>query len=361
LTYGYPTNSNKLTQVTDAMTSQTYTSKDFKDRSAVAYTYDDNDNLKTNADKKITSIKYNHLNLPSEIIFEGTTGKILYDYDAEGNKLKQRVYTNTTLSSTTDYVGEFVFANNALDYIGHEEGRVVYEADLPIYEFNIKDHLGNVRQVLRPAMVSGFMATMEVASSGEEEQNFSQLSETKQSGVEHNVTKKVNQVALKVFSFKNDGWISHSQSERLIKDIAVGEVRVQRKKNGDWNLATLEPMHRNMVVAYEFPKLLSEYQNRTVLDSTFAKGHAFGWGDFYGNGRFQIVAGWRVPNNEENIGIKIYLPNVESFSKSSSYRIDKSGMASEDLQVADLNGDGKPEIIASGRSTNNLRIYWNKN
>jgi hypothetical protein len=35
-------------------------------------------------------------------------------------------------------------------------------------------------------------------------------------------------------------------------------------------------------------------------------------------------------------------------------------MACEDLQIADLNGDGKPDIIASGRSTNNLRIYWNK-
>ena len=40
--------------------------------------------------------------------------------------------------------------------------------------------------------------------------------------------------------------------------------------------------------------------------------------------------------------------------------IDQDGMACEDLKVADLDGDGKKDIIAAGRSTKNLRIYWNK-
>jgi hypothetical protein len=35
-------------------------------------------------------------------------------------------------------------------------------------------------------------------------------------------------------------------------------------------------------------------------------------------------------------------------------------MACENLKVADLNDDGKPDIIAAGRATNNLKIYWNK-
>ena len=35
-------------------------------------------------------------------------------------------------------------------------------------------------------------------------------------------------------------------------------------------------------------------------------------------------------------------------------------MACEDLKIADLNGDGKPDIIASGRATKNLVIYWNE-
>jgi len=40
--------------------------------------------------------------------------------------------------------------------------------------------------------------------------------------------------------------------------------------------------------------------------------------------------------------------------------VDDGGMAAEDLTVADLNGDGKPEIIAVGRATANVKIYWNE-
>jgi hypothetical protein len=35
-------------------------------------------------------------------------------------------------------------------------------------------------------------------------------------------------------------------------------------------------------------------------------------------------------------------------------------ITTEDLTVADLNADGKPDIIAAGRATKNLMIYWNK-
>jgi hypothetical protein len=40
--------------------------------------------------------------------------------------------------------------------------------------------------------------------------------------------------------------------------------------------------------------------------------------------------------------------------------IDAGGMAAEDLTVADLDADGRPDIIASGRRTANVRIYWNR-
>jgi hypothetical protein len=40
--------------------------------------------------------------------------------------------------------------------------------------------------------------------------------------------------------------------------------------------------------------------------------------------------------------------------------VDDGGMATEDLVVADLNGDKRPDIVASGRATRNVRIYWNE-
>jgi len=40
--------------------------------------------------------------------------------------------------------------------------------------------------------------------------------------------------------------------------------------------------------------------------------------------------------------------------------IDAGGMATEDLTVADLDGDGRPDIAASGRRTSNVKIYFNR-
>ncbi len=40
--------------------------------------------------------------------------------------------------------------------------------------------------------------------------------------------------------------------------------------------------------------------------------------------------------------------------------LEDGGVAVEDLTVADLNGDGKPDIVAVGRATGNCRIYWNQ-
>jgi hypothetical protein len=40
--------------------------------------------------------------------------------------------------------------------------------------------------------------------------------------------------------------------------------------------------------------------------------------------------------------------------------VDDAGMATEDLIVGDFNGDKSPDILASGRSTHNVKIYWNE-
>ncbi|HEV3203353.1 MAG TPA: FG-GAP-like repeat-containing protein [Gemmataceae bacterium] len=40
--------------------------------------------------------------------------------------------------------------------------------------------------------------------------------------------------------------------------------------------------------------------------------------------------------------------------------VDDGGVAVEDLVAGDLNGDGKIDIVAVGRQTHNVRIYWNE-
>jgi hypothetical protein len=39
--------------------------------------------------------------------------------------------------------------------------------------------------------------------------------------------------------------------------------------------------------------------------------------------------------------------------------VDAGGMATEDLLVGDFDQDGRPDIVAAGRATRNIRIYWN--
>ena len=62
----------------------------------------------------------------------------------------------------------------------------------------------------------------------------------------------------------------------------------------------------------------------------------------------------------EQVGIKLFVPLDETGTRWQSHVIDDNTMATEDLTVADLDGDGRPEIIAAGRATNNLIIYWNR-
>ena len=143
---------------------------------------------------------------------------------------------------------------------------------------------------------------------------------------------------------------------------SVGELRLGSGMNRVPFLATVEPMHGTNLVVYEgFEKNLnSKNVRRTVLNSQLKEGHALAVGDFLGLGRDQIAVGWRVANEAGEFGIRLFVPKNSSFSEFEEHWIDKNGMACEDLQAADLDGDGRLDLIASGRSTRNLKIYWNK-
>jgi hypothetical protein len=139
-------------------------------------------------------------------------------------------------------------------------------------------------------------------------------------------------------------------------DLPTGEVRLGSLGGKQQFLATIEPMHGTAVAVYP----LGSKTSRQVLDEQLKEGHALAAADLLGLGRDQVVAGWRLPNAENKVGIKLYVPTDKTGTHWQSHWIDDNGMATEDLQVGDLNGDGKPDIVAAGRSTRNLKIYWNK-
>ncbi|MGV3504713.1 MAG: FG-GAP repeat domain-containing protein [Adhaeribacter sp.] len=140
-------------------------------------------------------------------------------------------------------------------------------------------------------------------------------------------------------------------------DRPAGEVRLGSLGAGKNFLATIEPMHGTALAVYP---LGTKKSSRRVLDENLKEGHALATADLLGLGRDQVVAGWRVPNADNKVGLKLYVPTDAAATQWQSYWIDDNGMATEDLQVHDLNGDGKPDIIAAGRATKNLKIYWNK-
>ena len=98
----------------------------------------------------------------------------------------------------------------------------------------------------------------------------------------------------------------------------------------------------------------------TILTTDLKQGHALATGDLIGQENDQIVVGWREPNADGKVGIKLFVSQDSQGSGWKDYWIDDNGMACEDLLLADLDGDDRMDIIAAGRATNNLKIYWNK-
>ena len=98
-----------------------------------------------------------------------------------------------------------------------------------------------------------------------------------------------------------------------------------------------------------------------MLEDKMAQGHALALGDLLSSGRDQIVVGWRNENEEGQLGIKLFVSKDSNWNIWEDYWVDKNDMACEDLKLADLDQDGRLDIIAAGRSTKNLKIYWNKN
>ena len=146
-----------------------------------------------------------------------------------------------------------------------------------------------------------------------------------------------------------DGAWTHT----LIGEGSPGEVKLGRVA-GRRLLATVEPWHGAGVAVY-VEKPGSTLWTKTTIETALTEGHALGWADFDGDKNEELAVGWR----RGQPGLAVYFVNADGSLKS-KMMVDGGGMDTEDLVVEDFNRDGLPDIVASGRATRNVKIYWNE-
>ncbi|MCS3556780.1 MULTISPECIES: RHS repeat domain-containing protein [unclassified Sphingobacterium] len=113
------------------------------------FTYDLNGNA--TKDRTGMSFTYNHLNLPKTVT--GGSRTIVYSYDAIGNKLNRKSTVGTIITEQ-DYIGGIEYSKTGtaapvIERIATEDGFLLNSSGTYSYHYNLTDHLGNVRSVIK--------------------------------------------------------------------------------------------------------------------------------------------------------------------------------------------------------------------
>ena len=140
LSYGYQSTTGRLGQVDDA----TGNSLGFADSPGADYSYYPDGKLLSDANKGISLIEYNHLDLVKKLSLPNNQ-IVEYSYTASGERRKKKVTTNGQ-SVYTLYDGELELSSTdgssySLSEIKNAEGRFLNGS----LEYGYTDHLGNLR------------------------------------------------------------------------------------------------------------------------------------------------------------------------------------------------------------------------
>jgi len=138
-----------------------------------------------------------------------------------------------------------------------------------------------------------------------------------------------------------DPWPRSGSSE-----IAVGKV------GRDRFLCTIEPWHGNQVVTYHQQ---GKDWKRDVIDASLNDGHVLLTADLNQDGRDEIIGGYRGQGRS----VYIYSAEDSAGARWSRQTLDDGGMSAAGCAVADLNGDGRPDVACIGTATANLKWYEN--
>jgi hypothetical protein len=170
-------------------------------------------------------------------------------------------------------------------------------------------------------------------------------------------------------SFQGVHILTRSQADQsvLLKRIGAGfegdapnkgssEVRLGKLASGLRFAATIEPWHGNQVVVYEEPEDRNQaIWPRLVIDDQLKWGHAVVAINIDADTEDELAIGVRDDAAPHRCGVRIYDRQSDGTWKRTL--VEPGQVAVEDMVGADLDGDGKPELIAVGRATHNAVIY----
>jgi hypothetical protein len=136
------------------------------------------------------------------------------------------------------------------------------------------------------------------------------------------------------------------------------EVCVGRGRDGARLLAAIEPWHGNELAVYAPPPGGSgagQLWRRKVIDDSLPTGHALCCADLDGDGCDEIVAGYRG----EGTSLLGYRLRPGGSDRWDRFVIDAGGIAAQGCVAADMDGDGRIDLVATGGTTHNVKLYRN--
>jgi len=145
------------------------------------------------------------------------------------------------------------------------------------------------------------------------------------------------------------------------------EIKLGRLADGRKYLATVEPWHGSQVVVYTAPESGRGLWDRRVIAEPVQWGHAVWTANLDDDGDDELIIGQRDRNPDQSRepagpGLSVFDPKPGPSAKLEFTRhvLDDGGVAVEDALAADLDGDGRLDLIAGGRATHNVKVYWNR-
>ncbi|MBI3854289.1 MAG: VCBS repeat-containing protein [Planctomycetes bacterium] len=151
------------------------------------------------------------------------------------------------------------------------------------------------------------------------------------------------------------GWSDEVLAKGDPKAPGSSEVKVMRLPGGKKARATIDPFHGDVAAVY----LSQRSWERRVILVGYKVGHSVVPVDFSGKGVDSLVLGFRGEKGKGGHSVVVLHPLDENGEKWEKKVIDDKDMEADGVHAVDLDGDGRIDIVATGKGTN-VKIYWNQ-